>query len=352
MYADSSNRRPMDRDVPPTVQPADVGLNLVRLEMFRTVVERRSFSRAAEELSLAQSTVSGHMRALEELFGGPLFDRRRRGAQLTEIGQVAYDFAIAVLRDLTVLRARVRDLHGGLAGTVTFGASVVPATYVLPPLLARFYTTHRGARLRLRMHPPAEVSEHVLRGHLDFGIVGDSWPPPPSLALQPLWNEPLVLAARPDHPLAGRSVVMATDLVDEPFVEGGARTLADQELDRALVRAGLAPRRVVMEAGSQDGVREAVRQGIGLGVLFQRVAAADLAAGEIVALRLQDLPMQEQFLLIHRPSHRFTPLAEQLVGFLRDESRRLSPAPVPFAPAGSECQAEASVPGSSQVTER
>jgi DNA-binding transcriptional LysR family regulator len=325
----------MDRDTPPIVQPADIGLNLVRLEMFRTVVERGSFSRAAEELSLAQSTVSGHMRALGDLFGGPLFDRQRRGAQLTEIGQVAYDFAIAVLRDLTVLRARVRDLNGGIAGTVTFGASVVPATYVLPRLLTRFAATHREARLHLRMHPPAEIHEHVLRGHLAFGIVGNCWPLPPSLALQPLWIEPLILAARPDHPLAGRSTVVATDLVDEPFVEGGACTLADQELDRALVRAGLTPRRVVMEAGSSDGVREAVRQGIGVGMLFRRVAAADLAAGELIALRLQDLPMQEQFSLIHRPRHRFTPLAEQLIGFLRDELRQLSPVPAQIAAEGS-----------------
>src|SRR5262245_53611085 len=100
-------------------QPNDLLLNPVRLAIFRMVVERGSFTRAAEELSLAQSTVSGHIRLLEGAFGSPLFDRRQRGAQLTEVGHAAYDFAIAVQRELDAVRARVRDLAGGLAGAVT-----------------------------------------------------------------------------------------------------------------------------------------------------------------------------------------------------------------------------------------
>src|ERR687894_477210 len=77
-----------------------------RLAVFRTVVERHSFSRAAEALSVTQPAVSAHIRALESAFGARLFDRRRRGAQLTEAGQAVHAFAVTVQRELTVLQAQ------------------------------------------------------------------------------------------------------------------------------------------------------------------------------------------------------------------------------------------------------
>jgi LysR family transcriptional regulator, low CO2-responsive transcriptional regulator len=301
-------------------QPADILLNPVRLAVFRTVVERRSFARAAEALSLSPSTVSGHIRVLEEVLEGELFDRQRRGAPLTEIGQCVYDFAIGVQRELVALRAQIKDLAEGRVGSVALGGAGVMATRILPEILARFHQEHPNAHLRIRDLTPEQIVNEVQRGGLDFGILSASLPIPPALRTVPLWCETLVLVAAGRHPLSRQTAIRPSDLVGQPFVVGWRRTQGDQALDQDLARAGLPPRRIVMEIGNLDGVREAVRQGVGLGIVFERTAAADLRAGDLAVLPVLGFPMAEQYLLIHRPAHRFTPLAKQLIAFLQAQS--------------------------------
>lgn len=307
----------------PTPWPSDIALNPVRLLVFCTVVERGSFRRAADELCLAQPTVSGHIHVLEELFGTPLFDRQRRGAQLTEAGQAVYDFAVGLRRELAALRAHLSDLAGGQAGTVALAAAPVPATYILPELLARFQRQRPGAHVQLRLLSPDAIGEEVQRGRVDFGIISEVTPTE-ALACEPLWTEPIVLVARADHPLARRARVSPAELAAEPFIIGSVRNLGDRALDRALALAGLPPRRVVLELGNHEGIRQAVLHGVGLAVLFHRVVAAELAAGRLVALPFAGLPLAEQFLMVYRRTHRFTPLATALMAFIRGEARRVA----------------------------
>ena len=153
------------------VQPDDAALNPVRLAAFCAVVERRGFTRAAEALSLTQSTVSGHIQLLEQALGSPLFDRRRHGGQLTEVGEAVYAFAVTMRREVVVLRARINDLTNGRAGVVVLGATPVLGTHVLPTMLARFHHLHPAGELRLRVLPPDAISGEVLRGRLDLGFV-------------------------------------------------------------------------------------------------------------------------------------------------------------------------------------
>src|SRR5438094_7263414 len=91
----------------------DVVLNPLRFAIFRMVVERGGFTRAADAFSLTQSTVSDHIRLLETAIGSPLFDRTRRGGHLTEVGHAVYAFSVTMHRDLTTLRSHVHALRAG-----------------------------------------------------------------------------------------------------------------------------------------------------------------------------------------------------------------------------------------------
>lgn len=164
----------------------------------------------------------------------------------------------------------------------------------------------------------------MLHGRLDFGDVGEVEILAPALQVEPIWSNELVLIAWPDHRLAGRARVTLSDVAAEPFVVAWGRTLGDQVLNRAITRAGLAPRRMVMQLGNQDGVRQAVLRRVGVGVVSRRIVAEDLAAGALVALPLEGWPVVEQFLLIYRRAYRITPIAHQFMAFLREESPRVS----------------------------
>ena len=307
-----------------TPRPDDMVLNPLRLAVFRMVVEHRGFTRAAEALSLTQSTVSDHIHLLEATVGSPLFDRRRRGANLTEVGHAVYDFAVTMQSELMALRARVSDLTAGRGGVVTLGATMIPGTHVLPGLLASFHKLHPAGQLVMRLLPPDAVCEEVLNGKLDLGVVSEAEPLSPALQAEPLWRDTDVLIASPKHRLAGKASMLLSDVVGEPFVVAWGRTLGDQTLDRALAGTGFPARTVVMAVGSQDGVRQAVIRGVGLAVVFRRVVAEDIAAGRLAALPLRELAMSERHLLVHRRAHRVTPIVSELVAFLRAEAPLLS----------------------------
>ncbi len=301
-------------------RPEAVVLNLARLAVFCSVVERRNFSQAADELSVTQPTVSQHVRALEQVFGTPLFDRRRRGAQLTEAGQAVYDFAVTMRREVDALWARLSDLAGGSGGEVTLGAGLVPGVHVLPGLLARFYQQHPASHVRLRIIAPRLISEEVVHGRIDLGVIGETGPIPDTLQAEPLWSETTVLVAPPEHRLARQPRVLIDELAGEPFVVGPAVSRGAQALDASLRKAGLPPRRIVLELGTQDGVKQAILQGVGLSVLFRSVVAQELALGKLVALPVDDVAVTEQFFLVYRHTHRFSPLAQNLIEFLRAHS--------------------------------
>jgi DNA-binding transcriptional LysR family regulator len=133
-----------------------------------------------------------------------------------------------------------------------------------------------------------------------------------------------LLRPAPDHRLAKKPHLSLEDLAGQRIVIGWGRTGADQALNQALARAGLPPRRIVMEAGNQDGARQAARQGVGLAILYRRVVADDLAEHRLVVLPLAELPVVEQRLLVLRPAHRLIPLAQQRIALLRTASLQLT----------------------------
>lgn len=301
------------------VRPEDVVLNPVRLAVFCKVVELASFARAAEELAVTPAAVSTHVRMLEALWGVRLMDRRRRGAHLTEAGEALYAHAVTVLGSLAALHARVRGLQSGHAGVVTLGATLNAASYVLPEVLVAFQSEYPAAQLRLRPLPRDVIAEQVAHGRADFGIVSETTPLPRGLRVEPLWREPLALVAAPRNRLARRVQVAVADLAGEPFIAAQAAA-GDVALDAAFARAQLPPRRIVMEAGNPNVSRVAALKGIGLTVVLRRVVAADLAARRLVALALDEPELTEQFLLICRDMHELSPLAQRLIGYLRDDA--------------------------------
>jgi DNA-binding transcriptional LysR family regulator len=296
-------------------QANDFVLNPVRLAIFCAVAEHQNFTHAAATLGLTQPAVSGHIRALEEALGTTLFDRRQRGARLTEAGSRVYDFAIGVRRALGELRLELHGLAGGSSGTVTIAATELPGSYVLPELVVAFYRSHTGARVLVRVLPPEGIGEEVLRGRVDFAIVTESASLPGSLQVERLWTDRLLLVASDRHPLARRRRVSIADLDGQTFVAGPARPA----LERRLARSGLSRYQIMLEFGSPEGVKQAVLAGVGLGLLFERVVAAELHAGQLVALPVEELTMTQRYLLVTRPVRHFTPspVVQSLVQFLR-----------------------------------
>ena len=145
-------------------------INLKQLEVFVTTAEYGSFTRAADVLYLSQSTVSSHIRSLEETLGVLLFDRAaRRRVALTEAGKRIYPTAREIVDRCRALQSNLPEREGNL---LTVGASTVPAQYLIPRLLADFSRQRPDCQFLLRRGDSAGIHELLRSGQIAVGFVG------------------------------------------------------------------------------------------------------------------------------------------------------------------------------------
>ena len=145
--------------------------SLKQLEIFVAVAELNSFTRAAKELYLTQSTVSAHISSLESALGARLISRdTRRQVHLTTEGQKLYPAAKRVLADCRELKALLQG--DATALPLSLGASTVPAQYVLPELLSAFLKQHADCRYLLKRGDSTQIHELLQSGEIRIGFVG------------------------------------------------------------------------------------------------------------------------------------------------------------------------------------
>ncbi len=274
-------------------------MTLDQLRVFVAVAERLHVTQAAAALNMTQSAASAAIAALETGLGTKLFDRVGRGIAMTEAGRLLLPEAKAVLTRLAQAEQALDDLQGLRRGHLSLHASQTIAGYWLPPLMHRFRELWPRVTLSLVIGNTAQVARAVLEGDADLGFVeGDV--EDPLLARSPVAADRLVLVVGAGHPWAGRAGLEAGDLAATGWVlrERGSGTR--QVFEAALAGFGVDPGRldVRMELPSNEAVRSAVEAGAGATVISRLVAAAGIASGSLVELKL-DLPERSFTVLRH-----------------------------------------------------
>ncbi len=284
-------------------------MDLRRLEVFAKVYQRRSFSRAAEEVLLSQPTVSGHIKSLEEEIGVRLFDRLGREVMPTRAAELLYGYATRVLDLVEEAQDAMDAFLGRLRGDLVVGGSTIPGQYVLPALIGRFRLLHPEVKVTVEVGDTAEVTARVLSGELEAGVVGAA-SDDDRLACTPLMDDVVSLAAWPGHPLAGRAIA-PEELYQTPMVwrEPGSGT--GMFVSRALKAAGVAPDKLQIAAqmGSTMAVMQAVRAKAGVGFASRRALIDDLAAERLVELEVKGLDLTRSFYLVTRRERTHSPAA-------------------------------------------
>jgi DNA-binding transcriptional LysR family regulator len=260
-------------------------MELRQLATFQAVAASLSFTRAALTLNYAQSSVTAQIQALEDELGVRLFDRLGRRIVLTEAGRRLLVYADQLL----ALAAEARVAVAGDAepsGTLTITASETLTTYRLPRMLRTFRERYSRVRLLLRVVPPGEVVRAVGDGTLDAALVLDGRDEPYTSCImaEPLHSEPLVVVACPQHPLASANHVSPADLDGEPMLLTEAGCSYRAQFERVLARAGARPAST-LEFGSVEAIKQCVMAGMGITVLPRMAVHAELARGELSALR-------------------------------------------------------------------
>ncbi|HVD48897.1 MAG TPA: selenium metabolism-associated LysR family transcriptional regulator [Gaiellaceae bacterium] len=290
-----------------------------QLAAFCAVVERKSFSQAAERLGVTQPAVSLQVRSLEKRLNRKLLDRSGRRVEPTEAGLALYRGA---QRMLALEGQLIEELDAGaggdLGGTLQVGASTGPGSTVVPVLLCEFQRANPGVAVSLSISDTQSVVDRVAERELELGVVGAARRHR-GVVFEPFFRDEVVLAVPPDHRFAG-STVSLEQLREEPLIvmqEGaGVRQVIEDELRGAGTRLrDLEPR---LELGLQESVKAAVVAGYGVTFISRAAIESDLAAGTLATARVKGLDPAREISLVRSAGRSPTRAAEAFLDFARE----------------------------------
>ncbi len=290
-----------------------------QLAAFCAVVERRSFSQAAERLGVTQPAVSLQVRALEKRLGTQLLDRSGRRVEPTEAGWRLYRGAQRMLAlEDQIVAGVAASAEGELAGDLVLGASTGPAAIAVPVALCEFQHENPDVRVFLTVSDTHSVVERVAARELELGIVGASRRHR-GVRFEPFFSDQVILACPPGHRFAGRTVTL-DELRGESLIlmqEGaGVRQIVEDGLRRQGVR--LRDLDVRLELGLQESVRRAVEAGYGVTFISRTAVESDLAAGTLAEARVQGLEATREISLASATGRARSRVAESFVAFARE----------------------------------
>lgn len=265
---------------------------LPHLDTFSKAAELSSFTHAARALQLSQAAVSQRMQALEQSLGVSLFRRERGRVILTDAGRQLYDYAQRILALHQEARQKITGQKTPLTGELILAASSIPGEHFLPALLSTYRQKHPHVRVRATIADTQTVLVHVQQGHVHVGLVGGK-SENPSLEFRCFAHDELVLVVPRGHAWESRQRVSLKQILEEPLILREAGSGTRWRLEKALADAGqaLSEVRVILELGSNEAIKEAVLQGLGIAFLSRHAVKQEVENGQLHSLGVTGLSL-------------------------------------------------------------
>ncbi len=282
------------------------------LHAFLAVADCGSFTAAAERLFLTQPAVSKRIAQLEDQLGARLFDRIGRQVHLTEAGRALLPRARQVVRELEDMGRAINSLSGDVSGTLRIGTSHHIGLHRLPPVLRQFSRAFPQVQLDIHFIDSEEAWEGVLHGDLELGVV--TLPPTPDERVysEPIWDDPLVFMAAPEHPLAAQKDVTLTMLTEYAALLPSPVTFT-RRIVEGLFRENALSLNISMSTNYLETIHMMVAIGLGWSVL-----PATMLDGQVVKLPVSEILMQRQLGFVMHPARSLSNAAQRFLDILRE----------------------------------
>ena len=271
-------------------------MDLHQLRVLQAAVKSGGFTRASEQLHLSQSTVSQHIKMLEEELGCPLFLRVGKRVRVTEAGSVLLQYAETIFRDLKNAEMAVREMNALKRGTVRLGVGPTTLTYRLPHVLADYTRRFPDIELIVLAGTTEFLLEALRSQHLDLAVVMRT-APQPGLISTPLGREELVVVLNREHPLARRRTVEPADLGSLRFILYEKNTAMQNLIGRYFESLGVTPR-IAMEVENNEAIKSLVRVGLGASIMPLCAVSQEPVDGPLQVLRMHGKRLMRELRLV------------------------------------------------------
>lgn len=297
-------------------------LNVSRLNVFREVIARGSFSDAADALSYSQSAVSQAIATLEGEVGASLIERNRGGVRPTAAGAALAGHIGGILARMEAAEAEIAAIAAGHGGKLRTASFPTAGETLMPQAIASFRASHPGVEVTLAEGEPEEIAPRLRAGEFDlvllFEFEGVGERLGAGMRRFELLEDPLHLALRHDHPLAERKQLRLEDLSEESWVQTSATSPCAKHVVRSCHVAGFEPM-VSFESDDYLTVQGLVAAGVGVALIPQLALATVRPDLRVRALHPQS-PVRRVFAATPRAAA-VTPAVATMLDVLRDVSR-------------------------------
>lgn len=299
-------------------------MDLRQLEMAIAVADNASFTRASEQLYVAQSAISRKIKLLEEELGEPIFKRVNKKVYVTPAGQTLLRYARSIFLDMRNAKLEISEIAHLERGQLRVGAGMLACTYILPPVLEKFKALHPRIDLGVITGSTDLLLSKLSDNLIELGVF--TLPiKHADLQVIPLISEEMVVIANPKHPvLSQKNSITAEELQEYPLIvfPKGARTR--DVLDRFFHDAHIAPR-IVMEAENVALIKPLVKIDLGISIVPIRAVAEELQRGELHCLRIKSHKLIRRVGLVYHKSEHVPKMLAELIRLFKEtqnESRR------------------------------
>ncbi len=291
---------------------------LHQLQIFEAIAKHGSFTRAAEELFLTQPTISQQMKQLTKAIGVPLYEQIGKRIYLTDAGKAVLEVGRDISQRFNDLEMTLANIKGLKQGNLKL-AAITTAKYFVPRILGTFRQRYPGIRISLQIANRQQILDRLANNLDDLYFIGQ---PPEELDinLRHFLDNPLVVIAPRNHPLAQEKLISIERLAEEPLImrESGSGTRMAVEDFFAENRLKM---RVEMEIGSNEAIKQAIVGGLGLSILSRHSLALEGPQGPLIVLDVEGFPIQKHWYVIYPSSKQLSIVAQTFLDYLLAEGK-------------------------------
>lgn len=283
-----------------------------QLEIFEAIARLGSFTRAAEELHLTQPTVSMQMKKLCDAVGTALVEQVGKKVLLTEDGRELAQASRDIFAILDRYAMSVAERQGLRKGRLRLMA-ITTASYFAPRLLGAFSKRHPGIEVSLRVTNKEQVLASMTDNLDDLYLLGTP-PDEVDVVAMPIMDNPIVVLAPPDHPLAEARRISLERLAQEPWIMREAGSGTRKAIERLFLGRGLEirPR---LELGSNEAIKQAILSGLGLSALSGHTLVLH-QPGQFAVLDAEGFPIQRHWYAVYPAGRQISTVARAFLDFL------------------------------------
>lgn len=292
-------------------------MDFKQLESFVTIAKLKSFSKAADKLYLTQPTISNHIHLLEKELGTILFNRTNKNITLTRAGDILYEYAISILNKKEHAYFSLNEFKGKIEGILEISSSSIPELYYLTDVICEFAKKYPDVKFSLMKYDTRQVTEKILNGDIDFGIVGaknESY----QLEYIDIMDDEIALVTPTTGPFSKLDNVTAEQCMQLPLVlredGSGTRTavmnyLASKSIDIDSLN-------IVAEVESNETIKRFVELGLGISFVSKRSVEKEVADGRLKCLSIDDTLISRKFYFVFHKKRVLSPLSETFKNFI------------------------------------